>query len=94
MKIYYLFFILFFSISLPFSASIKDKSYNNPQTNKTKGQTSFQIQKNDDYKLEDDSFDYESDFFRRKIYQKTLPPLSNKEKIVWSFRMANKNPFL
>lgn len=94
MKIYYLFFILFFSISLPFSVSSKDKSLNNPQTNKTKEQTSFQIQKNDDYRLEDDSFDYESDFFRRKIYQKTLPPLSNKEKIIWSFRMANKNPFL
>lgn len=94
MKIYYIIIFLFFSLSLSFSDSNKDKSYNNPQIEKTKEQTSFQMQENDDYKLEDDSFDYESDFFRRKIYQKKLLPLSNKEKIIWSFRMANKNPFL
>jgi hypothetical protein len=94
MKIYCLIIFLFFTLSLSFSDSNEDKSYNNPQIKKTKEQTSFQIQENDDYKVEDDDFYYESDFFRRKIYQKKLPPLSNKEKIIWSFRMANKNLFL
>jgi len=96
MKIYCLIIFLFFSLSLSFSDSNtnKDKSYNSPQIKKTKEQTSFQMQENDDYKIEDDDFYYESNFFPRKIYQKKLVPLSNREKIIWSFRMANKNLFL
>jgi len=43
---------------------------------------------------EDDSMFYDQEIFSRKLFQKTLPPLSGREKIVWSFRMATPDPFL
>jgi hypothetical protein len=30
----------------------------------------------------------------RKLYQKPLPPLNNRDKIRWAFRMAETNTFL
>lgn len=39
-------------------------------------------------------FSYEQDILSRKIFQKTLPPLDNREKIVWSFKIADRDPFL
>ena len=43
---------------------------------------------------EDDIFSYEEDFLTRKLFQRDLPPLTQKEKIIWSFRMADTNAFL
>jgi hypothetical protein len=45
---------------------------------------------------EDDIFStaYERELLLRKLFQKTLPPLSNKEKIIWSFKTAKANTFL
>ena len=43
---------------------------------------------------EEDSFSYDQDFLTRKLFQKKLPPLTPKERIVWSFRMADTNIFL
>jgi hypothetical protein len=43
---------------------------------------------------EEDFFTYDQEFFSRKLFQKKLPPLNKKEKIVWAFRMAEKNSFL
>ncbi|UCH95280.1 MAG: hypothetical protein JSV88_00155 [Candidatus Aminicenantes bacterium] len=43
---------------------------------------------------EEDIFSYDQDFLTRKIYQKKLQPLTNKERIIWSFRMAETNAFL
>lgn len=37
---------------------------------------------------------YEHEIFSNKLYEKKLPPMSRKEKIVWSFRMAETNFFL
>lgn len=34
------------------------------------------------------------DIFARKLFQKKLPPLSNKEKIIWAFRMSKNTIFL
>ena len=43
---------------------------------------------------EEDPLNYDPDIFLRKLDQKKLPPLTGKEKIIWSFRLADKNPFL
>jgi hypothetical protein len=43
---------------------------------------------------DDDFFPYDQDFLTRKLFQKTLPPLNRKERIIWSFRMADSNAFL
>jgi hypothetical protein len=39
---------------------------------------------------EDDIFSssYEREMLARRFFQKTLPPLSRKEKIVWAFKTA------
>lgn len=42
---------------------------------------------------EEDSF-YDQDTFLRKLDRMKLPPLTEKEKIIWSFRLAETNPFL
>lgn len=43
---------------------------------------------------DDDFFPYDQDFLTRKLFQKTLPPLTRKERVIWSFRMADSNAFL
>ena len=43
---------------------------------------------------DDDFFPYDQDFLTRKLFQRTLPPLTRKEEIIWSFRMADSNAFL
>lgn len=43
---------------------------------------------------DDDFFPYDQDFLTRKLFQKNLLPLTRKEKIIWSFRMADSNAFL
>jgi hypothetical protein len=53
-------------------------------------------QTNENYMIreEEDPFYYEPDIFLRKLSRRKLPPLSEKEKIIWSFRLAEANPFL
>jgi hypothetical protein len=45
---------------------------------------------------EDDIFSntYERELLSRRFFQKTLPPLSRREKIVWSFKTARANLLL
>jgi len=45
---------------------------------------------------EDDIFSttYERELLSRKIFKKSMPPLSRKEKISWSFKTAKANTFL
>lgn len=43
---------------------------------------------------EEDDVWYEQEFFQRKLFQKTLPPLTNREAIKWSFIMAEPHTFL
>ena len=45
---------------------------------------------------EDDIFSttYERELLSRRYFQKTLPPLSRREKIVWSFKTARANVLL
>ena len=43
---------------------------------------------------EDDGLLYDGDLFLNKLYKKEMPPMTRKEKIVWSFRMADANFFL
>jgi hypothetical protein len=37
---------------------------------------------------------YERELLSRKLFKKSLPPLSRKEKISWSFKTAKANTFL
>lgn len=41
-----------------------------------------------------DIFSDDQDMISRKLFQKRLPPLTKKQKIVWAFRLAETNPFL
>jgi hypothetical protein len=43
---------------------------------------------------EDDFFVNDQEIWSRKLFQKKLPPLSKKEKIIWAFRLAETNTFL
>lgn len=45
---------------------------------------------------EDDIFSttYERELLSRRIFKKSLPPLSRKDKISWSFKTAKANTFL
>jgi len=42
----------------------------------------------------DDFQSLEPDIFLRNLYQKNLKPLSNSDKIKWSFRMSDTDIFL
>ena len=46
-----------------------------------------------DLEDEDDVW-IDQEFFPRKLFQKNLDLMSKKEKISWSFRMADTYPFL
>ncbi len=49
----------------------------------------------DNQEMEDDDFyPYDQAIVPGKLYQKNLPPLSRKAKIIWSFRLADTNSFL
>jgi len=45
---------------------------------------------------EDDIFSstYERELLSRRFFQKNLPPLSSREKIIWSFKTARANILL
>lgn len=45
---------------------------------------------------EDDIFStpYERELLSRRMFKKSLPPLSTREKVDWSFRTARANTFL
>ena len=43
---------------------------------------------------DDDIYSYDQEFFLKKLYQKGLPALTKKEKIIWAFRLAETNTFL
>ncbi|MCX6579655.1 MAG: hypothetical protein NT166_05665 [Candidatus Aminicenantes bacterium] len=45
--------------------------------------------------VEDENyFADDQEIFARKLYQKKLAPLSNKEKIIWAFRLSKTTIFL
>ena len=82
--------IIFFPLSLTRS---QDQQY--------PGQDSFEdttsgnvIEESEEGSIRDDFLSLEPDIFSRKLYQKNLKPLSNNDKIRWSFRMADKDIFL
>jgi hypothetical protein len=43
---------------------------------------------------EEDSFPYDQEFFLRELSQKSLPPLTEKEKRIWPFKLAKSPLFL
>jgi hypothetical protein len=43
---------------------------------------------------DEDFYPYDQGIISRKLFQKKLAPLSRKQKIKWSFRLAETNSFL
>jgi len=43
--------------------------------------------------VDEDDFFYDPEIISRKLFQKTLPALSGRQKILWSFRMADSDLF-
>ena len=43
---------------------------------------------------EEDYFLDNQEIFPREAFQRRLPPLSKKKKIIWSFRLSEPHPFL
>ena len=82
-------------ISAPKAASEKKTMEQGLTKAPQQEEKSLDIQDYDNPDLEDeDLFPYDQDFLTRKLFQKKLPPLTPKEQIVWSFRMADTNIFL
>lgn len=52
------------------------------------------IRESEDGSIEDDFLSLEPDIFSRKLYQKNLKSLNKKNKIKWSFKMADTDIFL
>lgn len=48
----------------------------------------------DPSRVDEDDFFYDPEIISRKLFQKTLPALSSREKILWSFRIADSDLFL
>jgi hypothetical protein len=92
--------VLIFACYVSISMLAQNQPPASDQDNKTKQQQTTpenNIQMPDDNNQDiddDDSYPYEQDIISRKLFQKDLHPLSNKEKIIWSFRMAETNTFL
>ena len=42
----------------------------------------------------EDIFTSDQEAFHGKLFQKDLPPLTKKQKIVWAFKLSEANPFL
>lgn len=63
-------------------------------------ETQTEQKKIDREEEENDDIDYgdifsdDQDMISRKLFQKRLPPLTKKQKIVWAFKLAETNPFL
>lgn len=53
-----------------------------------------QQQQGDELGDDEDYMFYEQEIFSRKLFQKKLPPLTQKEKIIWAFRMSEPDLFL
>ncbi len=43
---------------------------------------------------EDDTYSEEMDTFARLMFERELPKLTEKEKVIWSFRLAKRHTFL
>lgn len=66
-----------------------------PENNAAPQTVDVEVPDDQNQEMEDDDyFLYDQDMLSRELYEKELPPLSNKEKIIWSFRLAETNSFL
>ncbi|MCK4835711.1 MAG: hypothetical protein KAT17_03705 [Candidatus Aminicenantes bacterium] len=54
----------------------------------------IQEQETDEFGEDEEYLYDEHEIFSRKLFQKKLPPLSKKEKIIWAFRMSEPDLFL
>lgn len=93
--VFYISFTVLAQQSLPPEDDIQDQSQYDFPESPAKEKT-FRAVKEENPEVEDDDFIsyYEHEVFSDKLYQKKLSPLDRKDKIIWSFRMAEANFFL
>jgi hypothetical protein len=86
--------LLFLLLRTPYTSQTKPFAQNSEQE---KLPDTVAPEKSDRFPdSEEDIFSttYERELLSRKIFKKSLPPLSRKEKIIWSFKIAKANTFL
>ncbi len=76
------------------SAETPAQGQENQENQENQQGSDLNITDYDSQDLEDDDSLYLEDSVTRKLSLRDLPPLKKKEKIIWSFRMAETNSFL
>ena len=87
-----IFIIILLILPNGFSIS-QDQQYPDPD-NFGENQAEMIIGNEEEESAGDDFQSLEPDIFARKLYQKNLKPLSDSNKIKWSFRMSDTDIFL
>ncbi|MCP5049525.1 MAG: hypothetical protein GY940_20305 [bacterium] len=94
-KILILMVILYMSYTIVAQSQPSQESNAAPQTQEENQEKDLSITEDDTQDPDDDDFlSYDQDIATRKVHQKYLSPLSRKDKIIWSFRLAKTNSFL
>jgi hypothetical protein len=81
-------------LQAPHASKASAYGQNAAQSNLSKAVTPEKTDRFND--SDDDIFSttYERELLSRRMFKKSLPPLSRKEKVSWSFRTAGANTFL
>ena len=96
MKISITVFVILCAINLfaPVDHPANQSEKNTPSPMISQDIMNIKEQESNDLGDEEDYMFYEQEIFSRKLFQKTLPPLTQEEKIIWSFRMSEPDLFL
>jgi len=89
----FLIFIIIILV-LPYGFTISQDQQYTGQDNFEENQPGEIINNDEEGSVRDDFQSLEPDIFLRNLYQKNLKPLSNSDKIKWSFRMSDTDIFL
>jgi len=87
-KVIIIFLILYFSLSAAVQTPLA-------QSENLGGMKAIEFNQKEPTPIEDDSFpNYDQYILSRKLDQKALEPLTKKERVIWAYRMADKNALL
>ncbi len=78
----------------PFGLTIPQENLNSDKNSLEKPISDYYNDDSDNGSALTEFLSSEPDTFSRKHYQKVLKPLSDKDKIKWSFKMADSDIFL
>jgi len=90
-----LFFIFYLSYAIVAQNRANNSNADAPKKETVIEEKTLDFSSDEEPEMEDDDiFSYDQEFFLKKLYQKKLPLLTKKEKIIWAFRLAETNTFL